>query len=209
MPRFSLACRRCPRLARHLEDVRERYRGYHARPVPPVGPARAEVLVVGLAPGLHGANRTGLPFVGDRAGALLYETLQRFGLATPAPGAGGFRPVGCRITNAVKCLPPDNRPLRSEVERCNPYLREEIAALPHRGAILALGRIAHDAVLLALGLPAARLPFAHGARHALPRGLALFDSYHCSRYNTSTGRLTPEMFRTVVAAVAQWSRTPR
>jgi uracil-DNA glycosylase family 4 len=117
--------------------------------------------------------------------------------------------VGCRITNAVKCLPPDNRPLRSEVERCNPYLREEIAALPHRGAILALGRIAHDAVLLALGLPAARLPFAHGARHALPRGLALFDSYHCSRYNTSTGRLTPEMFRTVVAAVAQWSRTPR
>lgn len=204
MSAFSESCRRCPRLARHLDRVRAEHPDYHARPVAPFGAARARLLIVGLAPGMHGANRTGRPFTGDHAGILLYDTLQRFGFASRGASIGtrdGLRLLDCRITNAVKCLPPANRPLPEEVRSCNAYLVEEIGILPQGAAVLALGRIAHDAVLMALGERRTSHAFQHGARHALPRGLALFDSYHCSRYNTQTKRLTPGMFRGVFAAI--------
>jgi uracil-DNA glycosylase family 4 len=160
---------------------------------------------VGLAPGLHGANRTGRPFTGDHAGILLYETLYRFGFASQPNASGGgdgMRLAGCRITNAVKCLPPGNRPRPDEVTRCNRYLRNELAALPAGGAILALGHVAHAATLKALALPVRAHPFAHGARHPLPANLTLYDSYHCSRYNTQTRRLSTGMFQDVVGAIA-------
>jgi uracil-DNA glycosylase family 4 len=205
-PRFSLNCRLCPRLALHLDRARAAHPGYHARPVAPFGSVRARLLVVGLAPGMHGANRTGRPFTGDYAGILLYETLHAFGFASRPASAGpgdGLKLVDCRITNAVKCLPPENRPVPAEVARCNPYLRTEIAALPRGAALLALGVIAHDAVLMAMDIRRAAFRFRHGARHDLPRGLALYDSYHCSRYNTQTKRLTADMFRSVVGAIAR------
>jgi uracil-DNA glycosylase family 4 len=173
--------------------------------VGPFGDSRARLLVVGLAPGLHGANRTGRPFTGDHAGLLLYRTLHRFGFAS-APesvsAADGLRLVGCRITNAVKCWPPQNKPLPEEVARCNTFLRVELETLATGSAILALGSIAHGAVLRALGLRPAGRAFAHGARHALPGGLSLHDSYHCSRYNTQTKRLTEAMFVHLVGRVA-------
>jgi uracil-DNA glycosylase len=203
---FSTACRRCPRLARHLDGVRETHPAYHARPVAPFGPQRAWLLVVGLAPGMHGANRTGRPFTGDHAGILLYETLHRFDFASrpvSEHARDGLRLDHCRITNAVKCLPPANRPRPDEVRRCNGYLREEMGALPDGAAILALGVIAHGAVVTAAGSRNALHPFRHGARHALARGIVLFDSYHCSRYNTQTRRLTPAMFRNVFEAIRQ------
>jgi uracil-DNA glycosylase family 4 len=162
--------------------------------------ARARLLIVGLAPGMHGANRTGRPFTGDFAGVLLYDTLHRYGFASRPVSTGatdGLKLRGCRITNAVKCLPPANRPLPDEVRRCNDYLAAEIHALPEGAAILALGLIAHDAILMALGLKRSAHRFRHGARQALSRGMVLYDSYHCSRYNTQTRRLTPEMFRSV------------
>jgi len=205
MPEFSASCRLCPRLARHLQGVRSQHPDYHARPVAPFGAKRPRLLVVGLAPGMHGANRTGRPFTGDHAGILLYETLHRFGFATRAASVhrrDGLKLPDCCITNAVKCLPPANKPLPAEIARCNPYLRDELAALPDRAAVLALGTVAHDAVLMGLGLKRSTLRFGHGARHELPRGLTLFDSYHCSRYNTQTKRLTPDMFRDVLARIA-------
>jgi uracil-DNA glycosylase family 4 len=200
MPKFSADCRLCPRLAHHLDRVRAEHPGYHALPVPSFGARRPRLLVVGLAPGMHGANRTGRPFTGDHAGILLYETLHRFGFANRQSSTSkrdGLKLVRCRVTNAVKCLPPENKPAPAEVERCNSYLRQEITVLPAGAAILALGVIAHDAVLMALGLRRARYPFRHGARHELPRGLTLYDSYHCSRYNTQTRRLTKDMFNQV------------
>ena len=203
---FSTACRRCPRLAHHLDGVRETHPAYHARPVAPFGPQRAWLLVVGLAPGMHGANRTGRPFTGDHAGILLYETLHSFGFASrPASehARDGLRLNQCRITNAVKCLPPANRPRPDEVRRCNGYLLGEMSALPDGAAILALGVIAHGAVVTAAGSRNALHPFRHGARHMLARGIALFDSYHCSRYNTQTRRLTPAMFNGVFDAIRQ------
>jgi uracil-DNA glycosylase family 4 len=204
-PGYNPACRDCPRLAKFLDNVRREHPDYHARPVPSFGPRRAELLVVGLAPGMHGANRTGRPFTGDYAGALLYRTLHRLGFAShdgSDRADDGLRLIGCRITNAVKCLPPENRPRPEEVRRCNRYLAEEIAAVRPR-AILALGTIAHRAVLMALGLPPGRHPFSHGAVHALPPLAArLFDSYHCSRYNTNTGRLTATQFEAVIRAIA-------
>ena len=206
MPEFSLNCRLCPRLARHLDRARAAHPEYHALPVAPFGTARPRLLVVGLAPGMHGANRTGRPFTGDYAGILLYETLHAFGFASRPASTGrrdGLKLAGCRITNAVKCLPPENKPTPAEVARCNPYLAEEIAALREEAAILALGRIAHDAVLMAVKVRRSAFPFGHGARHDLPRGLVLFDSYHCSRYNTQTRRLTKKMFREVVANIAK------
>lgn len=207
MPEFSASCRLCPRLARHLDRVRAQHPGYHARPVAAFGADDARFLIVGLAPGMHGANRTGRPFTGDHAGILLYETLHRFGLANRASSIhrrDGLKLEGCRITNAVKCLPPANKPLPAEVSRCNAYLRDELAALPDRAAILALGVVAHGAVLAALGIRSAVCRFRHGARHDLPRGLALYDSYHCSRYNTQTRRLTREMFYSVLAEIAAY-----
>jgi uracil-DNA glycosylase len=204
-PGYDPACRDCPRLAQFLDRVGAEHPDYHARPVAPFGPRRAELLVVGLAPGMHGANRTGRPFTGDHAGILLYRTLHKFGFAS-GPGSGdpgdGLRLIGCRVTNAVKCLPPQNKPLPEEVRRCNRHLAAEIAAVRPR-AILALGAIAHRAVLAALGGKASRDVFAHHAVHALP-GATLFDSYHCSRYNTNTKRLTGAMFEAVVRDIANF-----
>ncbi len=201
---FDPACRRCPRLARHLREVRRRHPGYHAAPVPPFGAARPRLLVVGLAPGLHGANATGRPFTGDHAGILLYETLYRYGFADRPESVAaddGLRLHGCRITNAVKCLPPRNRPSGAEVAACNGFLAAELRALPPAAVILALGAVAHRAVIRALGLRQADYPFAHGAWHALDHDRRLVDSYHCSRYNTQTRRLTPAMFRRVFAGI--------
>lgn len=199
---FKPRCRLCPRLARHLEAVRSAHPGYHCRPVAPFGSARHRLLVVGLAPGLHGANRTGRPFTGDHAGILLYRTLHGLGFASAAESVSrddGLRLVDCRITNAVKCLPPGNRPLPDEVRRCNPYLVAELRSLPGDAVVVALGTVAHGAVLRATGLPASRFRFVHGAEHRLPNGLRLLDSYHCSRLNTNTGRLTAAMLRRVFA----------
>ena len=202
---FSASCRACPRLAAHLASIRVRHPGYHARPVAPFGDARSRLLVVGLAPGLHGANRTGRPFTGDFAGELLYATLHRHGFASQPwvrDADDGLELIGCRITNAVKCLPPQNKPDPAEVKRCNGYLRAELAALQPKAAILALGRIAHGAILKALLLPQRAYPFAHGARFRFTAGFSLYDSYHCSRYNTQTRRLTAAMFDAVVGAIA-------
>jgi len=207
---FDPDCRDCPRLARHLERIGREYPDYHARPVAPFGPESAELLVVGLAPGLHGANRTGRPFTGDHAGILLYGTLHRYGFATQkgsADAQDGLRLVDCRVTNAVKCLPPQNKPLPDEVRRCNRYLAEEIAVVRPQ-AILALGVIAHRAVLMALGLAPGSRRFGHHAVHDVP-GARLFDSYHCSRYNTQTKRLTARMFEAVIRDIATFLRGTR
>ena len=204
-PTYDASCRRCFRLATYLDEMRETHPGYRCLPVPPFGDGDARLVVVGLAPGLHGANATGRPFTGDFAGILLYETLHRYGFANQPHGTApddGLRLIGCRITNAVKCWPPQNKPLPEEIRGCNGYLRAELRALPARAAVLALGAIAHRAVLGAEGLTAARYRFRHGARHDLPSGRVLFDSYHCSRYNTQTGRLTAGMFRNVFAAIS-------
>jgi uracil-DNA glycosylase family 4 len=197
---YDANCRRCPRLAGFLDTVRSQYPDYRCRPVPPFGEPGARLVIVGLAPGMHGANASGRPFTGDFAGILLYETLHDFGFAdTPISRTAGDRVTltDCRITNAVKCLPPENKPVPAEVTSCNGYLTADLAAVPAGGALLALGRIAHDATLAALGLRRAAYPFSHAARHPLPVGITLFDSYHCSRYNTNTGRLTRAMFRGV------------
>lgn len=200
-------CRCCPRLAGFLDEVRGLYPAYHAAPVAPFGDPQARLLVVGLAPGMHGANATGRPFTGDHAGILLYETLHRYGFGSaPVSRAreDGLMLTGCRITNAVKCLPPQNKPTGGEARQCNAYLRAELADLGPGSLILTLGRVAHGAVLMALGLKAGAYPFAHGAGHDLPDGRRLLDSYHCSRYNTQTGRLTAEMFRAVIAQAHDW-----
>jgi uracil-DNA glycosylase family 4 len=201
---FDLDCRDCTRLAGFLEGIRRARPDYHAHPVPPFGDPDARLLVVGLAPGMHGANRTGRPFTGDHAGILLYRTLHRFGFASHAGSsdpADGLSLTDCRVTNAVKCLPPQNKPMPAEITSCNRFLAAEMAhSLPR--AVLALGRIAHAAVLRARGLKVGGYPFAHHAVHDLPGGLRLFDSYHCSRYNTQTKRLTETMFAAVVRDIA-------
>lgn len=201
---YNPDCRACPRLAAFLDAVKAANPGYFCKPVPPFGDAHPELLVVGLAPGMHGANRTGRPFTGDHAGILLYETLFKFGYATRAVSESaddGLKLIRCRISNAVKCLPPENKPLPDEIRMCNGFLGAELARLPKSTALLALGLIAHSAVLMALKLKKSAFPFGHGARHALPDGRTLFDSYHCSRYNTQTRRLTAEGFGSVFAAI--------
>jgi uracil-DNA glycosylase family 4 len=201
---FDPHCRACPRLANFLDAVKRDHPDYHARPVAPFGDAAPWLLIVGLAPGLHGANRTGRPFTGDHAGILLFETLHAFGLASQATSVSAdddLQLIGCRITNAVKCLPPANKPEGAEIRQCNHFIASEIAALPANLALLALGKIAHEAVLRARELKSAAYPFAHGAVHVLPGGQRLYDSYHCSRYNTQTRRLTPDMFRAVFAQI--------
>ena len=203
---FDSACCACPRLAGHLAGVRRDHADYHAKPVAPFGDENPRLLIVGLAPGMHGANRTGRPFTGDHAGILLYDTLHRCGYANRATSVAlgdGLALTGCRITNAVKCLPPENKPLPAEVKQCNAYLRSELEALPATSAILALGAIAHQAVLMALGLRRADYAFGHAAQHELPGGRVLFDSYHCSRYNTQTRRLTEAMFRDVFERIGE------
>ena len=204
-PVYDPDCRRCVRLASFLDAVRGEHREYFCRPVPPFGASDARLVIVGLAPGMHGANATGRPFTGDYAGVLLYETLHAYGYASRAESTSrddDLALIDCRITNAVKCLPPGNKPAPDEIRTCNRFLVADLATLPAGGAILALGHIAHEAALRALGLKPAGFAFAHGARHPLANGVALFDSYHCSRYNTNTRRLTPEMFRAVFDDVA-------
>jgi uracil-DNA glycosylase family 4 len=207
---FNLQCRDCPRLARFLDQVRRDRPGYHARPVPAFGDPRAQLLIVGLAPGMHGANRTGRPFTGDHAGILLYRTLHQFGFASQAESTSADDPLvlrNCRISNAVKCLPPQNKPLPGEIRCCNRYLASELRQRPPR-VILALGSVAHQAVLMACGLKRSACKFGHHALHLLPptpaapAGMRLFDSYHCSRYNTQTRRLTEAMFQAVLRDIA-------
>jgi uracil-DNA glycosylase family 4 len=199
-------CPLCPRLAAFRMAQRLAHPDWFNAPVPSFGDERPRVLIVGLAPGLRGANRTGRPFTGDFAGDLLYRTLLKFGFATGRYDArpdDGLTLRRLRIVNAVRCVPPQNRPEPSEIAACGRFLTAELAALPSAEAILALGSIAHNAVLAAKGLRRARYPFAHGATHELPDGIVLTDSYHCSRLNTNTGRLTETMFEAVIAALAE------
>ena len=203
---FDLHCRDCPRLAGFLDEVRVRHPGYHARPVPAFGDPQPRLLIVGLAPGMHGANRSGRPFTGDYAGVLLYATLHKFGYASAPESLAaddGLELTGCRITNAVKCLPPANKPEPTEIRTCNRFLAAELAVLPAQAVILALGRIAHEAALRALGYKLKDYPFAHGSDHRLPDGRRLVSSYHCSRYNTQTRRLTPDMFEAVFRQIQE------
>lgn len=204
-------CPLCPRLQAFRDDNRARFPAWHNAPVPSFGSLKGRLLIIGLAPGLRGANQTGRPFTGDFAGDLLFKTLIETGLAIGTYGrvAGdGLALVDCRITNAVRCVPPLNRPTPAEIRTCGRFLREEIAALPNLRVCLALGRTAHDAVLTARDQRPRDAAFAHGAVHALPHGLHLVDSYHCSRQNTNTGRLTPEMFRTAVATAKTLAAAP-
>ena len=212
MTEFDPGCRRCPRLARFLDEGRVLHPQYHCAPVAPFGDEQPKLPIVGLAPGFHGANATGRPFTGDFAGVLLYETLHAFGWAsgrTSVSRDDGLELRGCRITNAVKCVPPANKPTPAEISTCNDFLRSEIDALRPGAVVLALGVIAHGAVLRARGLRVAMYPFGHAAEHRLPDGRQLIDSYHCSRYNTQTRRLTPEMFRAVVGRASGLARQSR
>ncbi|MCU0758262.1 MAG: uracil-DNA glycosylase [Steroidobacteraceae bacterium] len=199
-------CRRCPRLAAFRDEVKAGYPDYWCRPVPAFGDPKPRILMVGLAPGMHGANRTGRPFTGDYAGILLYETLHALGIGSRPESVAADDPLrlsGLRITNSVKCLPPANKPNPDEIARCNAYLRAELEVLPSVRVLVALGRIAHDAALDALSLKRASARFAHGAEHVLAGGRTLLDSYHCSRYNTNTRRLTPQMFRDVLSRAVE------
>jgi uracil-DNA glycosylase family 4 len=197
---YDPGCRRCPRLAAFLDSVHREEPGYFCKPVPPFGDSNAPLVIVGLAPGMHGANRTGRPFTGDHAGILLYQTLFKYGFASAEVSVSADDALelrGARITNAVKCLPPLNKPLPVEIKTCNDYLREELARSHEARVILGLGSIAHDAVLRAHGMRGGGYRFAHGAEHTLEGGRILLDSYHCSRYNTQTRRLTTPMFEAV------------
>lgn len=194
-------CTRCPRLAEFLAECHARYPTYWCRPVASFGDAAPRIVLVGLAPGLHGANRTGRPFTGDYAGILLYETLFELGLSTRRESTSATDPLelrGVRIVNSVKCVPPGNKPLPDEIRNCNAYLSAELARLASARVLVALGRIGHDAALKALDLKRSAYPFTHGAEHRLDGTRHLLDSYHCSRYNTQTGRLTATMFRAVL-----------
>lgn len=197
------ACRLCPRLAAFLDEQREAHPDWFNGPVPSFGPTSAKLLIVGLAPGMQGANKTGRPFTGDWAGDLLYATLDTFGFSSGTFDArpdDGLELVDCMITNAVRCLPPQNKPIGAEIRTCNQHLAQRISELPNLRVVLALGRIAHDATLMALGEKRSTYTFAHAAQHQIGN-LSLFDSYHCSRYNTNTRRLTPEMFEAVFAQI--------
>lgn len=202
---FCPDCTLCPRLARFLVTTARAYPEYFCKPVPPFGDPKPRLLIVGLAPGMHGANRTGRPFTGDYAGILLYESLHAAGLSSAPQSQDRFDSLklhGVRISNAVKCLPPENKPLPVEIKTCNRYLAAELEELTSVRCVLALGTIAHEAVLVARGLRKSAARFGHGREHELPGGTHLIDSYHCSRYNTQTRRLTPEMFRAVLARAA-------
>ncbi len=203
---FDIDCRACPRLASFLDDVKNQYPNYHARPVPPFGDLQARLLIVGLAPGMHGANATGRPFTGDHAGILLYETIHKNGFSNSPVSVSiddGLTLNNCRITNAVKCLPPQNKPVGNEINTCNSFLRMELESMPENSVILALGTIAHNAVIKALSLRQKDFPFGHNRLHQVITGMQLLDSYHCSRYNTQTRRLTPDMFCEVFANAKQ------
>jgi len=201
-------CPRCPRLVSFRKTWRAKEPTWFNAPVPSFGSIDAPLLIVGLAPGLQGANRTGRPFTGDYAGVLLYETLARYGFAHGQYAAhpdDGLKLIDCRITNAVRCVPPENKPTSAEIATCREFLKDTIVEMPNLRVVLALGRIAHESVLTALAQKKSAAPFKHGGRHGLG-ALTLFSSYHCSRYNTNTGVLTPEMFREVFAAIRRFLR---
>lgn len=200
MTGFDIKCTACPRLADFLADIRQQYPDYHGLPVAPFGDDHPDVLIVGLAPGMHGANATGRPFTGDYAGVLLYETLHKTGFSNQSVSDhvdDGLELINCRITNAVKCLPPQNKPTGAEINQCNAFLKVELESMESKRLLIALGSIAHNAILKALGLKLSAYKFGHAAEHELPGGFTLIDSYHCSRYNTQTKRLTAEMFEQV------------
>jgi len=203
-------CALCPRLVAYRAANRAKWPDWHNAPVPCWGPVEARLMILGLAPGVKGANRTGRPFTGDHAGKLLYASLLKFGLAHGdyrEDPADGMALTGVRIVNAVRCVPPENLPTPAEITSCNRFLAAEIAAMRRLRVVLALGLVAHNAALKAHALPAARYRFAHGARHVLPNGLLLADSYHVSRYNTQTGRLTTEMFENVLQNATNWAES--
>ena len=204
-PLFDQNCRQCKRLDEFLCVVKQKHPDYHSRPVAPFGDSGAQLLIVGLAPGMHGANATGRPFTGDYAGLLLYEALYEFGYSNQIKSESltdGLVLKNCRITNAVKCLPPQNKPTTTEIKQCNHYLAAELKTLPEQAVILALGLVAHQAVLKAYGLKQSSAKFAHNAQHVLPEGRTLVDSYHSSRYNVQTKRLTHEMFAEVFGTIS-------
>jgi uracil-DNA glycosylase len=199
-------CALCPRLVAYRAANQAQHPDWFNGPVPSFGDASARLLVLGMAPGVKGANRTGRPFTGDHAGILLYQTLLHFGFAAGeyhADPEDGLSLRDCRIVNAVRCVPPANLPVPLEVKTCNQFLTAELRGMPELRVVLALGVLAHAAALRACGIPSTRIPFRHGAIHELPDGLLLANSYHVSRYNTNTGRLTPEMFEAVMFAIAQ------
>jgi uracil-DNA glycosylase len=206
---FDADCRRCPRLAEFLDAVRAEEPDYYCRPVPPFGDPSARIVLVGLAPGMHGANRTGRPFTGDHAGILLYRTLYKFGLASRPESVAAddeLKLIDARITNSVKCLPPANKPLPVEIKECNAYLRAELQQSAGARVLLALGAIAHAAVLRAYDFRPQKFRFAHAAQHDLGDGRILLDSYHCSRYNTQTRRLSTDMFESVIKRACELAR---
>ncbi len=201
---FDQECRACERLDNFLCEVKQKYPEYHARPVAPFGDNNAQLLIVGLAPGMHGANATGRPFTGDYAGLLLYEALFNFGYSNQIVSESindGLKLKNCRITNAVKCLPPQNKPTGSEINACNHFLAEEIKSLPNNAVIMALGTIAHQAVLKAYGLKLSTAKFGHNKQYQFADGKMLVSSYHCSRYNVQTKRLTTDMFANVFKTI--------
>lgn len=201
---FSIDCKRCTRLAEYLLESKQQYPSYYCKPVPAFGDLDAQLLIVGLAPGLHGANATARPFTGDHAGLILYQTLHKFGFSSSPESSSvddGLKLINARITNAVKCVPPQNKPTGAEVKNCNLYLQEELQALQGPHVLLALGRIAHESILRARGIRLKDFPFAHAAEHQLDEHLLLVDSYHCSRYNTQTRRLTVEQFEAIFARI--------
>lgn len=208
---FDPQCTRCPRLSTFLKQGKLEYPEYHCGPVAPFGDAAARLIIVGLAPGFHGANASGRPFTGDYAGILLYDTLYRYGFSSAPVSVSrddGLTLTNARITNAVKCVPPENKPLPAEIKLCSQFINTELGQLPGPSILLALGTIAHTAVLRAYGLRLADYKFAHGAEHPLANGHLLLDSYHCSRYNTNTGRLTAEMFHQVFARAKEILDSP-
>ncbi len=203
---YDPACTRCPRLAEYLAEAHDLHPAYWCRPVPSFGVAAPRIVLIGLAPGMHGANRSARPFTGDFAGILLYETLHELGLASQAQSVSVDDPlklINTRIVNAVKCAPPDNKPTPEEIRRCNEYLKIELEQLKSARVYVALGRIAHDAILTARGLKRSAFTFGHAAEHPLDETRHLLDSYHCSRYNTQTRRLTAAMFKAVLARACE------
>ena len=197
---YDASCKDCKRLSSFLAQVKNKNPDYFCKPVPPFGQKNSPFLIVGLAPGMHGANKTGRPFTGDHAGILLYKTLYKFGfsnLETSQSVGDNLILKNCSITNAVKCLPPDNKPNQEEINNCNKFLRSEINQLRQGSILLALGLIAHNAIITALNLTKKEYKFSHSKRHNLSDNLVMYDSYHCSRYNTQTKRLTEKMFEEV------------
>ncbi len=200
MTTYNINCKACPRLAKFLKTTRKKYPDYHNLPVKSFGAPNAHLLIVGLAPGMHGANASGRAFTGDHSGDMLFQTLHKYGFASQSRSLSiddGMQLFDCRIPNAVKCVPPQNKPVGAEINACNHFLRAEMEALPPGAVILALGSIAHNAVLKAFDIKLAQYKFGHNVLHELPQGYYLLDTYHCSRYNVNTKRLTAEMFEAV------------